>query len=590
MSNSGRTRHDTPRLSSPPPFLCPPSLLLPSTISFLEAGLTVRIDKCRFLNKSITYLGHNLDQNGVHTTPDKTKSIQNFPTPGDVKSVRSFLGLSGFYRSFIQNYSSIARPLTQLLRKDATFEWGPNQQRAFDELKNALTSPPVLAYPDFDKPFYLYTDASGKGLGAALMQYDERNKLQPLAYASRTVNKAESNYSTTHLEALAVVWALRHFRDIIYGYDIHVRTDHASVVELFKTKSLTGKLARWSLIVQDFQPSFAHVPGAVNHVADALSRYIGAIDTTDWDPYEDPSKSHDSNLNDSIRSAQRSDTFCQPLLYYLESGDPNTLPHLPVPLPEFDLQDNILVRKTYITSKQGPNRDVTQIVIPETLVPVILHQIHSSPHAGHPGKNRTLLQARLLYYWPKMRLDIIKYIDNCNSCAENHGSVAKPVPIRNYPIPSQPWDTLAIDLLQLPLTTEGHKYLLVTIDHFSRFTILSPLKDKQATTVARALIDDVFCKYNTPKVLLSDNGTEFNNQILDAICRDYGITKANVLPYKPNSNGLVERSNRKILSCLRTLVGDISSSLTYGTSTLTAYLGTRYRGPTHQIQVWPRCI
>ncbi len=180
------------------------------------------------------------------------------------------------------------------------------------------------------------------------MQYDARNKLQPLAFVLRTLNKAESNYSTTHLEALAVVWALRHFHDLIYGYEIRVRTDHAPVMELYKIKHLTGKLARWSLIVQDFNPTFAYVPGAVNNVADALSRYIGAIDDTDWDQYDDLSRRHDESLNGSIRTAQRNDDFCKPLIYFLESGDPNALPRLPVPLPEFDLKDGILVRHTYI--------------------------------------------------------------------------------------------------------------------------------------------------------------------------------------------------------------------------------------------------
>ncbi len=140
-----------------------------------------------------------------------------------------------------------------------------------------------------------------------------------------------------------------------------------------------------------------------------------------------------------------------------------------------------------------------------------------------------------------MRSDIIKYIDNCQSCAENHSSVARQVPIQSYPIQSEPWDTVAIDLSQLPLTT-GHKYILVVIDHLSRFCILVPLKDKQVTSVARALIDELFCKYNTPKVLLSDNGTEFNNQILDAICREYGITKMNVMAYHPASNGMEAES------------------------------------------------
>ncbi len=129
-----------------------------------------------------------------------------------------------------------------------------------------------------------------------------------------------------------------------------------------------------------------------------------------------------------------------------------------------------------------------------------------------------------------------------------------------YPIPNEPWETVAIDLLTLPLTTEGHRYLLVAIDHFSRFSILVPLKDKQAKSVARALIDELFCKYNTPKVLLSDNGTELNNQMLSSICANYSITKYNVLAFHPASNGMVEQQNRKIIHHLRTLVGDVSST------------------------------
>ncbi len=126
------------------------------------------------------------------------------------------------------------------------------------------------------------------------MQLDERGKPQPLAYASRTLNKAETNYSTTHLEALAVVWALKHFRDLIHGYDIKVRTDHAAVVELFNAKSLTGKLARWSLVVQDFGPEFAHVPGAVNHVVDSLSRYIGAVENDEIEAAAAVATTHDT--------------------------------------------------------------------------------------------------------------------------------------------------------------------------------------------------------------------------------------------------------------------------------------------------------
>ncbi len=142
------------------------------------------------------------------------------------------------------------------------------------------------------------------------MQLDSRYELQPLAYASRTLNQAEQKHSTTHKEALAVVWALRHFKDLIYGYRIHVKTDHAAVVELFNQKHLSSKLARWSLIIQDFNPTFAYLPGKANVVADVLSRYIGALQT-----------SGEHEFRTSLIQTQRDDSLCAPLIYYLESGD-----------------------------------------------------------------------------------------------------------------------------------------------------------------------------------------------------------------------------------------------------------------------------
>ncbi len=154
-----------------------------------------------------------------------------------------------------------------------------------------------------------------------------------------------------------------------------------------------------------------------------------------------------------------------------------------------------------------------------------------------------------------MKKDIHSCIDKCHTRAVNKGSVGKPVKILSYPTPLEPWDTLAIDLLKLPPSSEGHQYLLVAIDHFSRYSILVPLKDKTATTVATALIDNVFCPFNTPKTLLSDNGTEFNNGIFSVICKQFDIKKTNIVAYHPTSNGLVERQNRKILSHLRSLVG-----------------------------------
>ncbi len=153
-------------------------------------GLSLKLTKYNFMKKQIAFLGHVLDAEGIHTTSEKVTVVQNFPASKDLKPLRSFLDLSGYYRNFVPNYSTIASPLNQLLRKDSQFLWGTEQETAFNQLKSVLTTAPTLACPNFQKDFHLYTDASGVGLGTALMQLESRNRLQPLAYSSRTLNQA----------------------------------------------------------------------------------------------------------------------------------------------------------------------------------------------------------------------------------------------------------------------------------------------------------------------------------------------------------------------------------------------------------------
>ena len=313
-----------------------------------------------------------------------------------------------------------------------------------------------------------------------------------------------------------------------------------------KGKNLTGRVARWYCTIQEFSPKFKYLPGRANVVADALSRNVAVGAVNDSAPVPN------FTLKD-LGNAQREHDVWAKVIYALESGEEDSLPRLPVPFSQFYLSpDNVLCRRN--PQKGGP---VKQHIIPEIFVPVILRLVHDMPSAGHPGRDRTLQAARKAYYWPTMRIDIENYVSKCVSCAQHKGTANRPAPILEYPLPERPWDIVSMDLLQLPKSQYGSQYLLVCVDHFSRFTVLSPLKDKSAKSVAHALVTQLFCPYSTPRVLLSDNGTEFRNEILQGICSQYNIKHTYTVAYHPSSNGLVERANRKILDALRPVVNSL---------------------------------
>ncbi|KAK3889412.1 hypothetical protein Pcinc_006591 [Petrolisthes cinctipes] len=508
-----------------------------------SAGLKLKLSKCEFLKQKIKYLGHEVDESGIHVNQDKIKAILKFPTPTKADHVRSFLGLAGYYRSFVYQFSSKAAPLIKLLKQTNKFEWGQPQEEAFSILKEALTQPPVLAFPDFKKPFILHTDASGVGLGAVLAQEDEGGKLKPIGYASKALNDTEKKYSVTHQEAYAIVWALKHFRPIIFGYSITVCTDHRPCLELFKGKNMTGKLARWHLTILEFNPTFNFVPGKINVVADALSRQtVNSVTTLST---ISPQK---------LKTKQREDPMWKRVIYGLESGEEVEVPGLPLRTTEFILRDNVLHKVTVVEGKE-----TYRIVVPGSLIETVLRLLHDAPQAGHKGRDACLEEARSRYFWLKMRKDIENHIKKCVSCARNKGTTGPPAPLQTFPSPAKPWDVVAIDVLQLPTSYQGSKYLLTCVDHFSRFVVLAPLQDKSAQSIAHALVNSLFCTYTIPRVLLSDNGTEFRNSVLEEICKLYNIKQVFTVAYHPQSNGMVERVNRKILEVLRHLAGSIQA-------------------------------
>lgn len=238
---------------------------------FRESNLKLQPDKCEFLRREVAYLGHVITDKGVLPNPEKVKAITQFPTPKCSKDVKSFLGLTGYYRRFIENFSHMTKPLTCLLKKDTVFHWSNDQEQAFNLLKEKLISAPLLQYPNFSAPFIVTTDASNYAVGAVLSQ-GEIGKDKPIAYASRTMNKHEGNYSTTEKELLAILFGVNTFRPYLYGYKFKIVTDHRPLTWLFNAKDPGGRLLRWRLKLEEYNYEIIYKPGRINSNADALSR------------------------------------------------------------------------------------------------------------------------------------------------------------------------------------------------------------------------------------------------------------------------------------------------------------------------------
>jgi hypothetical protein len=238
-----------------------------------KAKLKINAEKCHFCTQEAHFLGHVVGTHGVAPDPEKIEKVDKYPAPKCLREVRSFLGLAGYYRKFIKDYSKKAKPLTNLTQKERPFEWTNDQQEAFEELKKSLTSQPVLKYPDFEKEFTLMTDASNIAIGAVLTQRDDQGKEHPIAYHSKGLSGCEKNWDTTNLEAFAVVNAVGKFRHYLHGRKFKIITDHSALLWILNTdKSANPKHIRWRLKLQDYNFEIIHRQGKYNSVPDALSR------------------------------------------------------------------------------------------------------------------------------------------------------------------------------------------------------------------------------------------------------------------------------------------------------------------------------
>lgn len=425
---------------------------------FRQANLKLKPSKCHFIRQSVEYLGYIITSQGLQPNPNLTKAVTEFPVPESVSQVRQFLGLTSYYRRFIGRFAAIASPLHALTRKDVEFSWSQECQEAFDGLKRALVTAPILAYPLFDQPFVLETDASGRGIGAILSQRLSNGQLHPVAFGSRALSSPEKNYCISELETLAVVWAIQHFHAYLYGHEVTVLTDHAAVRAILETPTPSGKHARWWLKVFASGVGKVHItyrPGSQNAKADALSRnpvqtaavntVVAQVESLDCDlshllnaaPVEQPSS--------DMGVEQRKDLKLKQFMDYLETGmlpdDVREAKHLVAQSMPFAVVDDIL----YFVDSRKHNRK--RVVVPTHLQEQILRECHGGAMAGHFSGPRLYNTLHGHWWWKTMYRDAVEFCRNCAQCAVASGTGTRVRPPL-HPIPVQrPFQILSASIL-----------------------------------------------------------------------------------------------------------------------------------------------
>ena len=483
-----------------------------------EANLKIKPSKCLFGSRETTFLGYDININGIKPNNEKIKAMLNYPAPINQKQVKRFLGLASYYRKFIPNYSSITEPINKLLKKGVKYIWSEKCQRNFKLIIYYLTNPPLLAFPAFKKDFFLQTDASGIGLGAVLVQLDKDGNERVLGYASRLLKDPERNYYATELECLAIVWATEHFRPYLYGRRFKIYSDHNPLVHMKNIKNKSARVTRWKLSLAEYDYEIEYKKGSLNSNADALSRIETEIEAT---------KSHQINsvlstdLPENIKEAQLNDKFASKIINNIEREK------------NYILENNILFRKT--TSR-------ITLVIPTAMKETVLRMCHNDMGGGHLGFKKTWPKLRDRFYWPNMYKDTEDWIKSCVECAKRK-SPKQITKIEMHPIesPDTPFDKLGVDILgPLTVTSQGNKYIVVFTDYLTRWPEAFPIKKIDAKTIAKIFVNEIISRHSAPSVLLSDQGAQFMSSLVKETCDYLLVTKINTTAYHPQTNGLTE--------------------------------------------------
>ncbi|KAD6453304.1 hypothetical protein E3N88_08009 [Mikania micrantha] len=494
--------------------------------------LYAKFSKCDFWIREVQFLGHVVNEQGIHVDPAKIEAIKNWEAPKTPTEVRQFLGLAGYYRRFIEGFSKIAQSLTSLTHKDKKFDWGDKQEAAFNLLKQKLCTAPILSLPKGCDDFVVYCDASKQGLGCVLMQ---REKV--IAYASRQLKVHEKNYTTHDLELGAVVFALKIWRHYLYGTKCTIFTDHKSLQHIFDQKKLNMRQRRWVELIGDYDCAIKYHPGKANVVADALSRKettkrVRALQLTIH-----------SELPNRIRIAQQEALKTENLTLEAMRG----------------------MDKQIKAKDDGAYYLMDRIWIPRYggLREVVLDEAHKSRYSIHPGSDKMYHDLKTTYWWPNMKAEIATYVSKCLTCSKVKVEYQKPSGLLQQPeLPMWKWEQISMDFItKLPKTASGCDTIWVIVDRLTKSAHFLPIKETdKLDKLTRIYIKEVVTRHGVPISIISDRDSRFTSHFWKSLHKALGTRLDMSTAYHPQTDGQSERTIQTLEDMLRACVIDFGNS------------------------------
>ncbi|GJT70516.1 reverse transcriptase domain-containing protein, partial [Tanacetum coccineum] len=522
-----------------------------------DTNLALNWEKSHFMVKEGIVLGHKISKKGIEVDKAKIDVISKLPHPTTVKGIRSFLGHAGFYRRFIKDFSKISRPMTHLLEKNTPFIFSEDCILAFQTLKKKLTEAPILIAPNWDQPFEIMCDASDYAIGAVLGQRIEKH-FRPIHYASKTMTEAESNYTTTEKEMLAVVYAFEKFRSYLIMNKSVVYTDHSALKYLFNKKDAKARLLRWVLLLQEFDFKVIDTKGAENYAADHLSRLEN--------PYEnvfDPKEINETFPLETLNTVTSHDN--QSTLWFADIANYHARNFLIKGMSTQQKKKFFKDIKHYFWEDPYlfqicADQIVRRCVFGQEALE-ILKACHEGATGGHHSANIT---ARKVFdagfFWPTIYQDAHSMIKYCDAC-QRQGKISHQDEMPQNTIQvCEIFDVWGIDFMGPFPSSRGNKYILVAVDYLSKWVEAKALPTNDARVVVKFL-KSLFSRFGAPREnFISDRGTHFCNDKFDKVMSKYGVTHRLSTAYHPQTSGQVEVTNRGLKRILERTVGENRAS------------------------------